>query len=79
MSFSAAAVPVPQALDALLVVAVHPIPERLPGHPGEPGRFLARQAVQRVGQGKQAGADPTVALAAGEPPQLAGVTVGADR
>jgi len=71
--------PVPQTLDILLVVAVDPIAKRLPGHPREPCRFLAGQAVERVGQGEQAGADPTVALAAGEPAQLGCIAVGADR
>ena len=71
--------PVPQALDTLLVVAMDPVAKRLPGHPREPCRFLAGQAVERVGQGEQAGADPTVALAAGEPAQLGCIAVGADR
>jgi hypothetical protein len=71
--------PVPQALDTLLVVAVDPIAKRLPGHSGEPRCFLSRQAVERVGQSKQAGADPTTALAAGEPAQLGCIAVGADR
>ena len=71
--------PIPQALDTLLVVAVHPVAKRLSGHPGEPCRFLAGQAVQRVGQGEQTGADPTVTLAAGEPTQLGCIAVGADR
>jgi hypothetical protein len=42
--------PVPQALDAFYVVAVHPVAEGLPGHAGELGRHLAGQAVQSVGQ-----------------------------
>jgi hypothetical protein len=54
--------PVAQARDTLGVVAVDPVPERLPRHPGEPGRLLAPQAVQRVGQREQAGAE-----AAGRP------------
>src|SRR4051794_30043060 len=70
--------PVAQALDTLLVVAVHPVAKRLPGHSGEPRCFLSGQAVERVGQSKQAGADPTVALAAGETAQLGRVVVGAD-
>jgi hypothetical protein len=71
--------PVPQALDTLLVVAVDPVAKCLPGHPREPRCFLARQAVECVGQSKQAGADPTVALAAGEPAQLGCIMVGVDR
>jgi hypothetical protein len=58
---------------------VHPVAECLPGHADEPGRLLTGQAVERVGEREQAGADPTVTLAAGEPPQLGGVAVGADR
>jgi len=71
--------PVAQARDALGVVAVHPVPERLACHPGELGRPLARQAVERVGQRQQPGAHPAVVFAAGEPAQLGRVTVGADR
>src|SRR4051794_10770129 len=71
--------PVAQALDVLGVVAVHPVPERLAGHAGEPGRLLAGEAFQRVGEREQAGADPTIALAAGEAAQLGRVAVGADR
>ena len=56
-----------------------PVAKRLPGHPREPCRFLAGQAVERVGQSKQAGADTAVALAAGEPAQLGCIAVGADR
>jgi len=70
--------PVAEALDPFGVVAVDPIPERLPGHAGEPGRLLARQAVERVGEREQAHADPTVALAMGEPAQLGRVAVLAD-
>jgi hypothetical protein len=70
--------PVAQALHTLRIVAVHPIPERLAGHPGEPGRFFAGQAVERVGQGEQPGADPTVALAAGQVAQLSRIAVGPD-
>src|SRR5215211_73517 len=61
----AGAGPVTQAFHALGIVAVHPVAERLPGHAGEPGRLLARQAVERVGEREQAGADAPVALAAG--------------
>jgi len=71
--------PIAQALDTLLVVAVDPVPERLPGHPGEPCRFLTGQAVQRVGERQQPGAEPTVTLAAGEPAQFGRVALGADR
>jgi hypothetical protein len=70
--------PVVQALDTLRVVAVHPVAERLPGHAGELRRLLAGEAVERVGERQQAGADPTVALAAGEAAQLGRVAVGAD-
>src|SRR4051794_715568 len=70
--------PVAQALDVLGIVAVHPVPERLPGHAGELRRLLAGEAVERVGERQQAGADPTVALAAGEAAQLGRVAVGAD-
>src|SRR3954452_20407844 len=70
---------VAQALHALGVVAVHRVPERLPGHPGEPRRLLAGEAVERVGERQQAGADAPVALAAGEAAQLGRVAVGADR
>jgi hypothetical protein len=76
---SAGTGPVAQALDPFGVVAVDPIPERLPGHPGEPRGFLARQAVEGVGEREQAGADAAVALAAGEVAQLGRVAVGADR
>src|SRR5215217_2123582 len=69
--------PVAQALHTLRVVAVDPVPERLTGHAGEPGRLLAGQALQRVGERQQAGADAPIALAAGEPAQLGRVTVGA--
>ena len=75
----AGAGPIPQALDTLLVVAVHPIAKRLPGHSGELGCFLSGQAVQRVGERQQPSADPTVALTAGEPAQLGCIAVAADR
>jgi hypothetical protein len=75
----AGAMPVAQALKALGVVAVHPVTEGPPGHPGEPGRLLPRQAVERVGERKQAGADPAVPLAAGETAQLGRVVIAADR
>ena len=78
-SSSAQGRPVAQALDVLGVVAVHPVPERLAGHAGELRRLLAGEAVERVGERQQAGADPTVALAAGEAAQLGRVAVGADR
>src|SRR5215210_3490116 len=71
--------PVAQALHAFGIVAVDPVAEGLPGHPGEPGRLLARQAVERGGEREQAGADPAVPLAAGEAAQLGRVAVGADR
>src|SRR4051794_19265895 len=70
---------VAQAFHALGVVAVHPVPERLAGHAGEPRRLLAGEALQRVGERQQAGADAPVALAAGEAAQLGRVVVGADR
>src|SRR4051794_22265069 len=57
--------PLAETFDAFRVVAVHPVPERLPGHAGEPRRLLARQAVERVGEREQAGADAAGALAAG--------------
>src|SRR5215218_25328 len=76
---SAGAGPVTQAFHALGVVAVHPVAERLPGHAGEPSCLLAWQAVERVGEREQAGADAPVALAAGEAAQLGRVAVGADR
>jgi hypothetical protein len=76
---TAGARPVAQALDACLVVPVDPVAERLAGHAGEPRRLLARQAFQRIGQREQPGADPTVALAAGEPTQFGRAAVGADR
>src|SRR4051794_29687150 len=70
---------VAQAFHAFSIVAVHPVPERLAGHAGEPGRLLAGDALQRVGERQQAGADAPVALAAGEAAQLGRVVVGADR
>jgi hypothetical protein len=76
---AAGAGPVPQALDALGIVAVDPVAEGLPGHAGEPCRFLPRQAVKRVGEREQASADAPVALAASEAAQLCRVAVGADR
>src|SRR4051794_18556210 len=54
--------PVAQALDVLGIVAVDPVAERLPGHAGEPRRLLAGEALQRVGEREQAGADPAIAL-----------------
>jgi hypothetical protein len=76
---SAGARAVPQALDALGVVAVDPISERLAGHAGEPGGLLPGKAVERVGRGEQPGADAAVPLAAGEPAQLGRIAVGPDR
>jgi len=58
---------------------VDPVAERLAGHPGEPGRLLAGDAVQRVGERQQAGADAAIPLAAGKAAQLGRVAVGADR
>src|SRR4051794_24126058 len=75
----AGAGPVAQAFHALGIVAMDPVPERLPSHPGEPGRLRAGEALQRVGERQQAGADAPVALAAGEAAQLGRVAVGADR
>jgi hypothetical protein len=71
--------PVAQAVEPLRVVAVDPVAERLAGHPGEPGRLLAGDALQRVGERQQASADATIALAAGKTAQLGGVAVGTDR
>src|SRR3954462_3575927 len=53
--------------------------QRLGGHAGEPGRLLAGEALQRVGERQQAGADAPVALAAGEAAQLGRGAGGADR
>src|SRR4051794_17829591 len=75
----AGAGPVAETLDAFRIVAVAPVPGRLAGHAGEPRRLLARQAVEGVGEREQAGADPAVALAAGEAAQLGRVVVGTDR
>jgi hypothetical protein len=75
----AGARPVAQAVEPFRVVAVDPVAERLAGHPGEPGRLLAGDALQRVGERQQAGADAPVALTAGELAQLSRVAVGADR
>src|SRR3954471_18387685 len=71
--------PLAETFDAFRVVAVDPVPERLPGHAGEPRRLLAGEALQRVGEREQAGADAAVALAAGEAAQLGRVVVGTDR
>ena len=71
--------PVPQAFHALGVVAVDPVAEGLPGHPGEPCRLLAGHTFERVSQGEEAGADAAVALTTGEAAQLGRVAVGADR
>ena len=71
--------PVAQTLHALLVVAVHPIAKRLPGHAGKARGFLPRQAVEGVGEREEADNDPAVARAAGEAAQLGRVAVGTDR
>src|SRR5215218_1056658 len=55
------------------------VAEGLAGYAGEPGGFLPWQAVERVGERQEAGADAAVALAAGEAAQLGRVAVGADR
>ena len=44
--------PVAQAGEALGVVAVHPVPERLPVHAGVPRRFLPRGPLQHQRQGE---------------------------
>jgi hypothetical protein len=67
---AAGAAPVAQAVDALGVVAVDPIAERLAGHAGEPRRLLAAGALEGVRQRQQPGAGPTVALAPGQDAQL---------
>ena len=64
--------PVAQALDALRVVAVHPVAQGLPVHAGGPRRLLPAHPVQRVGQRQQARADPPVPLAARQRAQLRG-------
>jgi hypothetical protein len=58
---------------------MHPVAEGLAGHAGEPCRLLAGDALQRVGEREQPGADPAIPLAAGEAAQLGRVAVGADR
>jgi hypothetical protein len=70
---------VAQAGHARLVVAVNPVAERLAGHAGEPRRFLAGYAFQRVGEREQPGAHPAGALMAGQPAQLGRAPVVADR
>src|SRR3954454_10498800 len=54
--------PVAQALDPFRVVAVHPVAQGLPVHAGGPRRLIPAHPVQRVGQRKQARADPAVPL-----------------
>ena len=76
--------PIPELLSPFRVVAMTPVPERLAGHPGKPRRLLVRRllagdALQRVRQRQQAGADTAVALMAGQPAQLGRAAVGADR
>ena len=75
----AGAGPVARARHARRVVAVGPVPERPAGRAGEPRRLPARRAVGRVGERRQAGAGPAVALAAGEAARIGRVAVGTDR
>src|SRR5215213_6058787 len=71
--------PVAQAVDALGVVAVDPVPQRLPVHARGPRRRAPAHAVQGVGQGEQAAADPSVPLPPRLGPQLRGRTLLRDR
>jgi hypothetical protein len=51
---------VAQAVHALGVEADHPVPQRLPVHPGRPGRRLPAHAIQHVGQRDQSRRDPPI-------------------
>jgi len=83
LTFAQAAVPtgarpIAQASHALGVVAVHPVGEGLAGHAREPGRLLARDIFQCVGERHETGADTTVPLVAGQAAQLGRAPVAAN-
>jgi hypothetical protein len=65
--------PVAQPGETLGVVAVDPVPQRLPVHPGMPRRRLARGAFQDKRQGEHAARRLGVAAARRLPPQIARV------
>jgi hypothetical protein len=67
---AAGAGPIPQALDTLSVVPVHPVTQGLPVHAGGPRRLVPAHPVQGVGERQQARADPPVPLAARQRTQL---------
>src|SRR6185503_12578020 len=62
--------PVVEAREALLVVAVHPVPERLPVHAGRPRRLLPRGPLQHQRQGEHPPRRPRVPASARLPSQL---------
>jgi hypothetical protein len=70
--------PVVQALDPFGVVAQHRVPERLALHPGEPGGFGAREAVERMGDGQEPHGGSAVWLVPCETAQFRGGHVLAD-
>jgi hypothetical protein len=70
--------PVVQALDPFGVVAQHRVPERLALHPGEPGGFGAREAVERMGDGQEPHGGSAIRLVPCETAQLGGGQVLAD-
>jgi hypothetical protein len=73
------AVLVAQTGHTLDIVAVHPVTQGLAGHAGQPRRFFAWHALQRVGKRQQTGADTAIVLVAGEAAQLGGAAVATDR
>ena len=59
-----------QASHALGVEPNHPVPERLPVHPGLPRRPLPAHAVERIGQSQEPAGHTAIRLQPSQPPQL---------
>ena len=76
---AAALGPIAQPLDPFGVEADHPVPECLAVHACLTRRVLAAHPGEHIGQPEQPARDPAVALLAGQPAQLLGCDVGADR
>ena len=77
--WAAAAWTIAQAVHALGVEADHPVPERLPVHPGLLGRLFAAHAVERIGQSQDPAGDPAIRLQPSQPSQFHARNIAPDR
>jgi hypothetical protein len=71
--------PIPQTIDALGIVAHHPITQRRPIHAGMAGRRLPADAVQGHCKSQKTPQNPGIVLLASQSPKLGGAQLSADR